>query len=310
MTGSIVPTIMVIGATGQIGRELLRTLPSVGMVVAIPRQELDLTDAASIRSAVRSIRPTVIVNAAGYTAVDDAESDAAQCAEVNTDGPAVVADEARRQRAALVHFSTDYVFDGSKPIPYVETDAPAPLSVYGKTKLAGEQAVADGGGAYLIVRTGWVYAAHSRNFARTMLQLARDREEITVVDDQVGAPTSAPSIAAGIATILTALRAGTDLVGACEASAGVYHLTCRGETSWYQFARRILADDPRADEQVCRRVKPVGSVEFGAAARRPARSVLDNTKIVARFGDGVRMPAWEDEWTRMARPVASSIRVP
>ena len=287
------PTILVIGGTGQIGHELARELAVLGTVVAPAHTELELLSAASIRDVIARVRPAMVVNAAGYTAVDSAESEREVCAALNADAPAILADECKRLGALLVHFSTDYVFDGTKRAPYVETDLPRPLNVYGQTKLAGEEAVAVCD-AHLIFRTSWVYSARGRNFPLSILRLAREREELSVVNDQVGAPTSAEAIAAGTVGVLRVLAAEDgDLRD--NRAAGVYHMTAGGSTTWYEFARTILADDPRRDEQVCRAVLPITSAEYPTAAKRPAYSVLDNTKLNERFG--VRLPTWREQWT-------------
>jgi dTDP-4-dehydrorhamnose reductase len=274
-------TILVTGATGQIGFEAVRELAPLGNVVGLTRADLDLAKTAAIRETVRRLRPRVIVNAGAYTAVDRAESERELCAAINADAPAVLADEARRLGALLVHYSTDYVFDGSKHSPYLETDLPAPLSVYGATKLAGEQAIQAAGGAHVILRTSWVYGARGTNFLRTMLRLARERTELRVVNDQVGAPTWSRSIA-----ILTADIVGYELGRGEELGAGLaglYHLAAAGSTTWYEFARCILEGDPQREEQTCRAVFPISTAEYRTAAQRPAYSVLDCTAFVARF---------------------------
>lgn len=289
-------TILVVGGTGQIGQELVRELAALGRVVAPARAELELLSAASIRDVLSRVQPAIVVNAAGYTAVDSAESERELCAAINADAPALLAAECERLGAVFVHYSTDYVFDGAKPTPYVETDAPAPLNVYGQTKLAGEAAVAATGGANLVFRTSWIYSARGRNFPLSILRLARERDELSIVNDQVGAPTSAAAIAAGTLGVLRALIAdGTgDLRERGEAAAGVYHMTAGGSTSWFEFARTILADDPRRDEQVCRAIVPITSVEYPAPASRPAYSLLDNTKLFERFG--IALPSWRSQW--------------
>jgi dTDP-4-dehydrorhamnose reductase len=262
-------------------------LAPVGPVVAPLRSELDLSDPEAIRATVRDVRPAFIVNAAAYTAVDRAESDATACAAINTDAPRILAEEAARLGAAMVHYSTDYVFDGSKRKPYREEDPVNPLNVYGTTKAAGERAVAGAGGRYLVLRTSWIYGAHRSNFLRTMLTLARGREELRIVDDQIGAPTWSRRIAEVTATLITRM---------CESDAapsGTYHLTSSGSTTWYRFAAAILAGDPRADEQVCRRLVPITSAEYASPARRPAYSVLDNGKLGRDFG--IVLPSWDSE---------------
>ena len=239
---------------------------------------------------MRAIQPAVVVNAAAYTNVDRAESEPELCAQVNADAPAVLADECRKLGAMFLHFSTDYVFDGTKRMPYAETDEPRPLGVYARTKRDGEAAIVAAGGAFMIVRTSWVYGLHGRNFPTTVLRLAREREELAVVDDQTGAPTSASAVSSGVGQVLRSLARGRDTRAAFEAAAGIYHMTAAGATTWYDFARRILADDPRSTEQICRAVRPISTAQYPTPAPRPAYSVLDNTKLAARFG--VQLPSW------------------
>jgi dTDP-4-dehydrorhamnose reductase len=298
--------ILIVGGSGQIGHELVRELSAFGTVTAPKRHELDLTSLDSTREVIRRMRPTVVVNAAAYTMVDRAESEPELCARINAESPALLAAECHRIGAALFHFSTDYVFDGRKRTPYVETDESMPLGVYGRTKRDGEDAVAAVGGAFIILRTAWVYGSRGRNFPATVLQLAREREELAVVNDQVGAPTSAPAVAAGVAQVLRVLGRERNLRDAVERASGVYHMTASGSTTWYDFARRILADDPRAIEHVCRVVRPINSDEYPRPARRPAYSVLDNTKLAMRFG--VTLPSWTDQWRAMVEQLRLSGR--
>jgi dTDP-4-dehydrorhamnose reductase len=296
-------SILVFGGTGQIGHELVRALSPTGNVIAPTRDEVDLTSPDAIRAAVEQSAPALVVNAAGYTAVDAAESDEVACAALNAEAPGILAEACRRRGACLVHFSTDYVFDGAKNAPYVESDATRPLNVYGRTKLAGERAIEAIGGAYLIFRTSWVYAARGRNFALTMLRLARERTELSVVDDQIGAPTSARAIASAVANVIAALKSGDALVDAAESAAGVYHLTAGGLTTWYGFARAILADAPWPEQQICKSLRAITTAEYPAAACRPRYSVLDNKKVRERFG--VQLPSWDEQWP----PVAAELRL-
>lgn len=301
--------ILITGATGQIGHELVRELSALGSVVAPPRSMLDLESPTSIRSAIHEIQPTLVVNAAAYTAVDLAESEPERCALMNTAAPEILAQECRKLGAALVHFSTDYVFDGTKQSPYSETDQTAPLSVYGRTKRDGEEAVAAAGGAFLIVRTTWVYGIRGKNFPMTILRLAREREELKIVNDQVGAPTSSLAVANGVSQMLRVIGRQSDPIGAFAASSGIYHMTASGSTTWYDFARRILADDPRSVEHVCRTVRPTTSAEYAQPAQRPAYSVLDNTKLAQRFG--VTLPPWTEQWRVVGDQLRlSSLRTP
>lgn len=295
--------ILVLGGTGQIGHEVARELSALGTVVAPTRQELDLASPTATREFIGRVGPMLVVNAAAYTMVDQAESEPDACAQLNTDLPALLAEACRALGSSLVHFSTDYVFDGSKRTPYVESDEPHPLGVYGRTKYEGEKAVASVGGAYLIVRTSWIYGVRGRNFPATILRLAREREELAVVDDQVGAPTSAQAVAAGVAEMVRALGRSTNLRDAVEAASGIYHMTASGSTTWFEFARTILAADPRAIEHVCRSVRPIGTAEFPLPAARPANSLLDNTKVATAFD--VHLPSWMEQW----RAVADQLRL-
>jgi dTDP-4-dehydrorhamnose reductase len=293
------PVILLTGGNGQVGYELARQLTALGRVVAPSRSELDLLDAPSIRDLIRSVRPAIVVNAAAHTMVDGAEAEPDLCARINADAPATMAAECHRLDALMIHLSTDYVFDGLKPWPYVETDATAPLGVYGRTKLAGEEAVTSAGTAHLTFRTAWVYSARGRNFVLTMLRLAREREELSVVGDQRGAPTSASAVALGVTRVLRQLLAASDFRKESRAASGVYHMTAAGATTWFDFARTILSDDPHATEQRCRVIRPVQSADYPTAARRPANSVLDNSKLVDRFG--VRLAPWTEQWRMFAQ---------
>ena len=283
--------ILVTGGSGQVGHELVRELAPLGDVVTPTHAELDLAKPAAIRESVRSIGPGVIVNAAAYNAVDRAEPQQELCAAVNATAPGILAEEARRLGAIVVHYSTDYVFDGGKRTPYVESDPPAPVNTYGAAKLAGEQAVQGAGGAYLVLRTSWVYGSRGSNFVLAMLRMARERRELRIVNDQVGVPTWSRSVARATAT---AVRRMLDRgPGSMAEDAGLYHLAAGGCTTRYEFACRILEGDPRREEQVCTLVTPVSSEEFAAAARRPPYSVLDSSAFAKRFG--VALPDWREQ---------------
>lgn len=287
--GEARPTILVTGASGQVGWEAVRELAPLGRIVAPGRGELDLRDPSLARAYVKALRPQVIVNAAAYTAVDRAESERDLSMIVNAESPGVLAQVAREVGALLVHYSTDYVFAGTKGAPYVETDATGPLSVYGATKLSGERNIVEHGGSYLILRTSWVYGARGANFLRTMLRLAHAREELRVVSDQYGAPTWSRSIAAATALLVRSMLLSDDP----ESFSGVYHLTSAGATSWFEFAEAILLGDPQRGAQRCRRVVPIATAEYPTAAQRPAYSVLDNGKLQASFG--LALPNWKDQ---------------
>ncbi len=273
-------TILLTGKNGQVGWELQRTLAPLGKVIALGAGELNLADAGAIRQTVRSIRPSIIVNPAAYTAVDKAESEPDLAHKVNAVAPGVLAEEAKALGAWLVHYSTDYVFDGAKQGAYVETDAPGPLSVYGRTKLEGEEAMRATGANHLIFRTSWVYASRGRNFMLTMLRLARERKELSVVDDQVGAPTWCRSIAEITAQILAQLQMPGRQAAASEVS-GTYNLTSSGSVSWHGFAAEILR---QSDIQPLPDLLAIPSGDYPTPAVRPKNSVLSNDKLTRTFG--------------------------
>jgi dTDP-4-dehydrorhamnose reductase len=271
--------ILLFGGSGQVGTELRRTLEPLGDVIAPPRADADFERPVTLLPLVAASRPALIVNAAAYTAVEDAEDDEARCHAVNADAPGVLARAAAEHGAVFVHYSTDYVFDGTKGEPYVEEDAPSPLNAYGWTKLAGEQAVAAAGGESIVLRTSWVYAAHGRNFVRTIARAARERAELRVVDDQHGAPTWARDIADA-----TAQLCATALGRRHATEWGVYHLTAAGSTTWYGFARAIVEELSRYDDTQLARVVPVTSAEFPQRARRAANSRLCCARLRRTFG--------------------------
>ena len=289
------PVVVVTGATGQIGFELVRELAPLGTVLAPSRSELDLERPETIRALVRRVRPSVIVNAAAYTAVDKAESDRQRCFAVNAEAPGIFAEEAARVGAALIHYSTDYVFDGTKTSPYVETDTPAPLNVYGESKLAGERAIESVGGAWMVLRTSWVYGMRGNNFLRTILRRAREQRELRVVDDQMGAPTWSTSVAKATAHVISTASAGPRFANGNDAPpvAGVYHLSSVGHTSWYGFAQAIAARVTESEMPAATRLIPVHTEARPTPAARPRWSVLSGDKFFKRFG--VRLASWETE---------------
>ena len=271
--------VLVTGAAGQLGAELVAALAPHGRVVATTHADLDLADPDAIVALVRRVRPAWIVNAAAYTAVDAAEHEAALADAVNGVAPGVLADEARRAGALLIHYSTDYVFDGRATTPYDEASPVNPLSAYGRSKLAGERAVAASGADALVLRTSWVYSRRGRNFLTTMRRLSAERKELRVVDDQTGAPTWARELARATARIVAN---GRHVVAERR---GLYHLTARGATTWYGFARAILADVPDV------RVVPITTAEYPTPAKRPRYSVLGTARFERAFG--FALPDWQ-----------------
>ena len=282
------PVILLLGANGQVGNELRHTLPALGSVVALDVPDIDFSRPESLRDVVRAHRPRIIVNAAAYTAVDKAESDSELAFTINAVAPGVLAEEAEALDACLVHYSTDYVFDGRKPSPYVETDATGPLSVYGRSKLEGERAV-QACEKHLTLRTSWVIGAHGQNFIKTMLRLAGERDALRVVADQVGAPTSAALLADVTAKALSHMAERP----ANDSRWGLYHLTAAGETSWHGLARHVIA---RAGAMgLPLKTKPeavllITTAEYPTPATRPANSRLDTSKLRSAFA--VTLPDW------------------
>jgi dTDP-4-dehydrorhamnose reductase len=285
--------ILVTGKNGQLGCELTQALAPLGEVMAVDRSTCDLADLSSVRNVIRTLRPGIIVNAAAYTAVDRAESDAAAAFQVNGHALGVIGEEARRLGALAIHFSTDYVFDGLKSGAYVETDQPNPLSVYGCSKLLGEQALASAAGQYLTFRTSWVLSAHGANFAKTMLRLAAERDTLSVVADQWGAPTSAGLLADMTAQVLGQYMNSKDLQAGSPS--GVYHLAASGETNWCDYARFVMRE-ALAQGYVLRAkpddVKPISSDQYVTTAKRPSNSRLCTTKFTDTFK--LQLPTWED----------------
>ncbi len=273
--------ILLTGCAGQLGRELKRSLACLGELVACDRRQLELAQPEALRAAVRAIAPTVIVNAAAYTAVDKAETEPAVAEAINAVAPGILAEEAKRLGALLIHYSTDYVFDGAKPAPYTEDDTPAPLSAYGRSKRAGELAIVASGSRHLILRTSWVYGLHGANFMKTMLRLGRERDELRVVGDQVGAPTWTRHLADVTALILARK----------ELPDGLYHLAAAGETSWHAYAEAIFAAAQAAGLlEKSPVVHRITSADYPLPAPRPANSRLDCSRFQRDFG--LALPDW------------------
>jgi dTDP-4-dehydrorhamnose reductase len=289
--------ILLFGKRGQVGWELQRSLAPLGELIALDANSKDycgnFTNLEGIAKTIRAIAPDVIVNAAAHTAVDKAESEAELARTINTLAPLVLAQEAKQCNAWLVHYSTDYVFDGSGQLPWLETNATAPLSVYGATKLEGEQAIIDSGCQYLIFRTSWVYAARGANFAKTMLRLASERDRLTVINDQIGAPTGADLLADVTAHAIRATQQQPEL-------AGLYHLVASGETTWHEYARFVINFARNAGIEIRvadDAIEPVSTSAFPTAAKRPLNSRLNTNKLCASFN--VNLPHWQTGVARM-----------
>ena len=280
--------ILLLGKNGQVGWELQRALLPLGAVISLDRRQLDLSDPDRIRAVLRETEPDLIVNAAAYTAVDRAEEEPELAMAVNGVAPGILAEETERQHAALIHYSTDYVFDGEGTVPYTEKDEPNPPNVYGKTKLAGERAIQNTGVPHPIPRTGWVYTMRGKNFLLTILRLARQRKKLKGVNDQTGAPTWCRAIAEATAQILAQSRG--DFAGFLEQTGGNYHLAAGGQTSWYGFPKAIAELDPNRSEQILEELKPIPTSEYPTPARRPAYSTLGNEELTRRFG--LKLPDW------------------
>lgn len=274
--------ILLTGTSGQVGYELQRSLQGLGDVVAADRARIDLSNLDQVRQVISDVHPDIIVNPAAYTAVDRAEAEPELARTINALAPAVMAEQAERIGAALVHFSTDYVFDGRKESPYLETDEPNPLNVYGRTKLEGERLIAASGVAHLILRTSWVYGMRGSNFFLTMRRLGRERNELRVVNDQHGAPTWSRTIA----DVTTLLLAQSRQSGWWKANSGIYHLTAQGRTTWYEFAEAIMKQDKLA----CR-ILPIETADYPTPARRPRNSSMDTRKLSSLL---CKTPHWRE----------------
>jgi len=278
------PRILISGQHGQVSRELQKSLADLGDLLVLGRDQLDLSQPESIRAKVRELKPDLIVNAAAHTAVDQAESEPELAFAINATSPGVFAEEAARLNIPLIHYSTDYVFDGSKTTPYTEQDATNPLGVYGSSKLAGEQAIAAVGGEHLILRTSWVYSLHGRNFLLTMQRLLQEREELRIVADQIGAPTWAGTIAHSTRLLIERWRDGR------AGDWGTYHLTASGETSWFGFAQAIGEQLVKQGKR-CARLEPIPSSAYPTPATRPLNSRLDCSQLQREWN--VQQPEWQ-----------------
>jgi dTDP-4-dehydrorhamnose reductase len=286
--------ILLLGRDGQVGWELHRILPLIGKVTAIGRQELDLANEVDLRRVVRELEPEMVVNAAAYTDVDKAESEPELAHKVNADAPLILAQECELLDATLIHFSTDYVFDGSKREPYSEDDAPNPLNVYGASKLKGEESIQAVGGRYLILRSSWVYGLRRKSFPIKVLSWSRTQKQMRVVEDQISGPTWCRVLAEASALAIAKI---VDLGETWHAGlAGVYHLACAGEASRLEWAREIIELDPQAEDQIATEIRPARSEEFPTPAKRPEYTTLEASRFCQTFK--LMMPDWRESLRR------------
>lgn len=283
--------ILVTGKNGQVGHELMTTLAPLGKVIGIDVKECDLSQSAAIEALLDKVSPDIIVNSAAYTAVDKAESESTIAHAVNAQAPKIFARYAARRNILLIHFSTDYIFDGKKEGAYLEDDESHPQSVYGKTKWLGEEAVRKMAAKHIIIRTSWVFGSHGVNFLKTMLKLAQERDKLSIVADQFGAPTSAKLLAEVTAQIIKELQEP-----GFYRKFGTYHVVAKGETSWHGYAKLVI-EKANALGVVTKispdQIKPITTKEYPVPAPRPANSRLDTTKVLSTFS--VRLPKWQDE---------------
>ncbi len=282
--------ILLIGKEGQVGGELSSLLQPFGELTLFGKEDLDLTQADRIREQLRNVQPHVIVNAAAYTAVDQAEEEPDLTLAINGTAPAILAEEAKKLGAALVHYSTDYVFDGEKQDPYTEEDSPNPMGVYGRTKLAGDEAIQSTGLPHLIFRTAWVYGLKGKNFLLTIQRLAKERDELKIVDDQIGSPTWCRTIAQATANVLTQIlpQSSPGDLSRFEQASGLYNLVCGGQTSWFGFAQAILEASSSSQDT---KLIPIPTSEYPTTTNRPQNSVLSTKKLKSAFG--IAPTAWD-----------------
>ncbi|MGZ7097092.1 MAG: dTDP-4-dehydrorhamnose reductase [Candidatus Angelobacter sp.] len=307
--------IVIVGRNGQLAWEANRRLQGLGQIICVGRPEFDLADIDGVRAEIRRIRPSVLVNAAAYTAVDQAESDPEAVMKINSDAPAAMADEAKRLGALFISYSTDYVFDGKNTSAYQETDSPAPLNVYGASKLSGERAVEAVGGSHLIFRTSWVYGARGKNFLKTILKLAAERPELKIVDDQVGAPTWSRDLADATGKIIEHLVGESSLKSVSIGEAlgdrrGIYHMTAAGSVSWCGFATAIVEEMRKRglSKRNLAKVIPIPSSQYPTPAARPQNSRLCNQKLSRVFG--VSLPPWRESLAAVMNELTNELLTP
>lgn len=282
------PRILLTGKTGQVGYELERSLQGLGEIIALDRSQMDLANLAQVRGVIRTLKPNLIVNPAAYTAVDKAESEPELAMRINGEAPGVMAEEAKKLDAVMIHYSTDYVFDGNKGTPYVETDLTCPVNVYGISKLAGEQAIQATGIPHLILRTSWVYGMRGNNFLRTILRLAQERDELRIVADQYGAPTWCRTIADTTAHIVAQSKGAEHKEDWWQQRGGIYNLTAQGQTTWYGFTQAILRNSSIPHKL---HLTPITTQDYPLPAKRPTYSVMSSDRLNRTF---CGLPAWEN----------------
>lgn len=280
--------ILLTGKTGQVGYELERSLQGRAEIIALDRSQMDLASLTQVRDVIRTIKPDLIINPAAYTAVDKAESEPDLAMRINGEAPGAMAEEAKRIGAAMIHYSTDYVFNGGKNTPYIETDPTFPINVYGTTKLAGEQAIQAAGVPHLILRTSWVYGMRGNNFLRTILRLAQEREELRIVADQHGAPTWCRTIADATAQIVAQAKGAQHARKWWQERSGIYHLTAQGQTTWYGFAKAILENASLAKKPL---LIPIATQDYPLPASRPVNSILSGQALAENFH--IQTPTWQ-----------------
>lgn len=290
--------ILLTGKTGQVGYELERSLQGLGEIIALDRSQMDLANLDQVRDVIRSIKPNLIINPAAYTAVDKAESEPELAMRINGEAPGVMAEEAKKLGAAMIHYSTDYVFDGSKSSPYIETDPTCPINVYGATKLAGEQAIQAAGIPHLILRTSWVYGMSGNNFLRTILRLAKERDELRIVADQYGAPTWCRTIADTTAHIVAQVKDAQHGQEWWQERTGIYHLTAQGQTTWYGFTQAILENAAISRKPV---LTPIATQDYPLPAKRPTHSAMSCEKLINAF---CQLPDWENALASCLQEIA------